>query len=245
MPADNLSHEETDDPGYAAISIRLRSGAGTVSGSTLFAEEWPCQGPAYLRAVRQEAIKVPADDPAANAGLAGVASGLALRSTNAPGLVVPLKGKGHTFTVYFQHWFHLAFFSVRQSIPSRCDNRLLLLFCQLMHGPFCQATENAATVQALIDNLVERGLDPTVPRGLVPQSVGVAASTARNSSISASWCGLRTRDWQKTKGGFVERSYALYVTRILCQVSKISVRLNRRRTIRDFACSALLRNKSL
>ena len=26
------------------------------------------------------------------------------------------------------------------------------------------ATENAATVQALIDNLVERGLDPTVPR---------------------------------------------------------------------------------
>ena len=111
-----LVPRETDDPGYAAISIRLRSGAGTVSGSTLFAEEWPCQGPAYLRAVRQEAIKVPADDPAANAGLAGVASGLALRSTNAPGLVVPLKGKGHTFTVYFQHWFHLAFFSVRQSL---------------------------------------------------------------------------------------------------------------------------------
>ena len=26
------------------------------------------------------------------------------------------------------------------------------------------ATENAATVQALIDNLVERGLDPSVPR---------------------------------------------------------------------------------
>jgi putative transposase len=26
------------------------------------------------------------------------------------------------------------------------------------------ATENAATVQALIDNLVERGLDPAVPR---------------------------------------------------------------------------------
>ena len=26
------------------------------------------------------------------------------------------------------------------------------------------ATENAATVQALVDNLVERGLDPAVPR---------------------------------------------------------------------------------
>jgi putative transposase len=53
------------------------------------------------------------------------------------------------------------------------------------------ATENAATVQALIDNLVERGLDPAVPRlfiidgakalsKAIRRTFGRAASKARN-----------------------------------------------------------------
>ena len=47
-------------------------------------------------------------------------------------------GKGHTFTVYFQRCFHLSFSQVRQSAYSRCDNRLLLLFYQLVHGALCK-----------------------------------------------------------------------------------------------------------
>ena len=57
------------------------------------------------------------------------------------------------------------------------------------------ATENAATVQALIDNLIERGLDPAVPRlfiidgakaltKAIRRTFGAAAAIQRNGAIA-------------------------------------------------------------
>ena len=55
-------------------------------------------------------------------------------------------------------------------------------------GPVEGATENAATVQALIDNLVERSLDPTVPRlfiieGSKALSKAIRATFGRDAAI--------------------------------------------------------------
>ena len=43
------------------------------------------------------------------------------------------------------------------------------------------ATENAATVQALIDNLVERGLDPTVPRLFIIEGAKALSKAIRQA----------------------------------------------------------------
>ena len=43
------------------------------------------------------------------------------------------------------------------------------------------ATENAATVQALIDNLVERGLDPAVPRLFIIDGAKALSKAIRRS----------------------------------------------------------------
>ena len=44
------------------------------------------------------------------------------------------------------------------------------------------ATENAATVQALIDNLVERGLDPAVPRLFIIDGAKALSKAIRRTS---------------------------------------------------------------
>jgi hypothetical protein len=45
------------------------------------------------------------------------------------------------------------------------------------------ATENAATVQALIDNLVERGLDPAVPRLFIIDGAKALSKAIRRTSV--------------------------------------------------------------
>ena len=72
------------------------------------------------------------------------------------------------------------------------------------------ATENAATVQALIDNLVERGLDPAVPRlfiidGSKALSKAIRATFGRDAAIhvvrytrpATSWIACRNRCTRK------------------------------------------------
>jgi hypothetical protein len=52
------------------------------------------------------------------------------------------------------------------------------------------ATENAATVQALIDNLVERGLDPAVPRLFIIDGAKALSKAIRRISVRRR-CGMR------------------------------------------------------
>ena len=72
------------------------------------------------------------------------------------------------------------------------------------------ATENAATVQALIDNLVKRGLDPAVPRlfiidGSKALSKAIRATFGRDAAIqrcrytrpATSWIACRNRCTRK------------------------------------------------
>src|SRR5258708_10093845 len=47
------------------------------------------------------------------------------------------------------------------------------------------ATENAATVQALLDNLVSRGLDPTVPRLFIVDGAKALSKAIRRTFGSA------------------------------------------------------------
>ena len=75
------------------------------------------------------------------------------------------------------------------------------------------ATENAAVVQALIDNLVARGLDPAVPRlfiidgskalsKAIRRSFGVRRSFngARFTRLATSWSGCRSRCTRRAPG---------------------------------------------
>ena len=93
------------------------------------------------------------------------------------------------------------------------------------------ATENAATVQALIDNLVERGLDPTVPRLFIidgakaltkaimerlPKSLHASVrrvlrqawelddADKRLKSCSATLPNVSNRDWSGVSGSILE-----------------------------------------
>ncbi len=47
------------------------------------------------------------------------------------------------------------------------------------------ATENAATVQALLDNLISRGLDPTVPRLFIADGAKALSKAIRRTFGSA------------------------------------------------------------
>src|SRR6516165_431334 len=68
------------------------------------------------------------------------------------------------------------------------------------------ATENAATVQALIDNLVERGLDPAVPRLFIIDGAKALSKVIRRTfgrTVAIQRCQAE-RDWSGVASSILE-----------------------------------------